>query len=244
MSSSNESRNILILGGSGKIARLATKMLIDAGHQVTSVIRDAAAAPELEALGAQVEVCDITQAKAVQWNKLQGDKDIVVWAAGLSKTSDATDAADAADAAAAVRTLQRDAPWSMIDSLNRFDDRPSGAPLLIMLSYTGSLNNPWPKGDPKYAYGLAKQEVDRRLEAGVKFPFVVIAAGEIVDEATAGFESVADNAAAAGPTSRKLLAELIVEIANRGKAAVPEEGIRLPLKNGTQPVASLGYPVN
>ncbi|STC96024.1 NAD(P)H-binding protein [Corynebacterium renale] len=222
-------KKVLIIGGHGKDARLLTPLLIDAGHNVTSVIRQEDQVGHVQELGAQPLVQDITALNAVKWNELLAAYDVIVWSAGAGGRGDAT----------TTRAVDRDAAWSMIDSLNRLDDRPEKAPTLLLVSFTGSLNNPWDKNDPMYAYGLAKQEVDRRLNAGVKFPFVVVAPGELTDDDNSGIKRVDDIASAAEPTPRQAVAAVLAELV--GRADIPEHGARVAIAGGGAPASEISF---
>lgn len=189
-------------------------LLITGPDRVAQLTKDA-----LAAAGHKVTVVeDPTALNAVAWNRAQENNDAVVWCGGGIPDSPDT------------RAVDRDAPWSMIDSLNRLDDRPQGAPLLVLLSIAGSLQNQWPKDDARHAFGLAKQEVDRRLEAGVKFPYAVVAAGPLVDAEADKLVAIADEPTTA-PTSRGLVAAKIATVVSEGAAALPEQGVRLPVAN-------------
>ena len=50
---------VTIIGGHGKVALLAEPMLVDAGHQVTGIIRAESQSADLMARGATPEVVDI-----------------------------------------------------------------------------------------------------------------------------------------------------------------------------------------
>lgn len=229
MTSGTTQKKVLLIGGHGKVALQLTPLLIDAGHSLTSIVRQESHATEVAELGATPLVKDITTLNAVQWNELLGTFDVIIWSAG----------AGGRGGAETTRAVDRDAAWSMIDSLNRLDDRPEKAPTLLLVSFTGSLNNPWDKEHPMYAYGLAKQEVDRRLAAGVKFPYVVLGPGELTDESATGIQIVEDVASAAAPTPRAAVAAVLAELA--GRADIPSDGARIAFAGGTTAVSEIAF---
>ena len=57
---------IVILGGHGAVAMIAGRKLVEAGHQVTSVIRSADQKTGIEAIGATPLVLDLQEASTEQ----------------------------------------------------------------------------------------------------------------------------------------------------------------------------------
>ncbi|KIT68081.1 NAD-dependent dehydratase, partial [Staphylococcus aureus] len=53
---------VMIIGGHGKVAQLATPLLVQAGHTVTSIIRNPGQEDTIRTLGAIPMVFDIEQA--------------------------------------------------------------------------------------------------------------------------------------------------------------------------------------
>ena len=75
-------RKVLIIGGHGRVALLATPKLVARGDRVTSVIRAEEQAGDVEKLGATAHVADITALSAAQWRELVSGHDVIVWSAG------------------------------------------------------------------------------------------------------------------------------------------------------------------
>jgi len=73
---------IVIVGGHGKIARLLVTPLVDAEHQVVSLVRNPDHATDLEPLGAEVALLDIESDGTERFAQLFKDADAVVFAAG------------------------------------------------------------------------------------------------------------------------------------------------------------------
>lgn len=73
---------VIVIGGHGKVARVASPLLVAAGHQVTSVIRAADQAEEVRAQGITPEVADVTELDLAGFVDLVTGHDAVVWSAG------------------------------------------------------------------------------------------------------------------------------------------------------------------
>ena len=76
--------NVTIIGGHGKVALLAEPKLVQAGHTVNAVIRNADQRSDIESKGANAVVLDIQNASTTEIEKmLQETKtDVLVWSAG------------------------------------------------------------------------------------------------------------------------------------------------------------------
>src|SRR5690625_7379269 len=74
--------NVMIIGGHGKVAQQATPLLIEAGHTVTSMIRNADQEETIKDLGATPLVLDVETASKDDLVKAFADQDAIVWAAG------------------------------------------------------------------------------------------------------------------------------------------------------------------
>ena len=94
---------ITIFGGHGKIALLLAPMLVEAGHDVTSVIRNPDHIGDVEATGAVALVSSLEEADLeTLTSQLQG-VDAVVWSAGAGGGS--PERTYAVDRDAAIRTM-------------------------------------------------------------------------------------------------------------------------------------------
>lgn len=80
---------IAIIGGHGQVARLLTKILIDRGYRVLSVIRNAGQIKTIEALGAEVIVANIENLNARDLTPFLRGCVAVVFAAGAGPNSGA-----------------------------------------------------------------------------------------------------------------------------------------------------------
>ena len=73
---------ITIFGGHGKIALLLAPLLVEAGHEVTSVVRNPDHVADVEATGAAALVSSVEDADLDSLTSQLEDVDAVVWSAG------------------------------------------------------------------------------------------------------------------------------------------------------------------
>ena len=140
--------NVIIIGGHGKVAQLATPLLVDAGHTVTSIIRNADQEATIEELGATPILLDIETANQDDFARVFEGQDAVVWAAGAGGGNpDRTYAVD------------RDAAIASMDAAQGAD-----AMRYIMISYLGSsLDHGVPEDSAFYPYAQSKALADEHL---------------------------------------------------------------------------------
>lgn len=140
--------NIIIIGGHGKVAQLATPLLVEAGHTVTSIIRNPEQQADIEALGATPLVFDIETANQDDFAKVFTGFDAVIWAAGAGGGNPARTYA-----------VDRDAAIASMDAAQ-------GAEALryVMVSYHGaSLEHGVPEDHSFFPYAEAKAQADEHL---------------------------------------------------------------------------------
>jgi len=139
---------IVIIGGHGKIALLAAPLLVAAGHDVTSLIRNPDHAPDVDATGATPRVADVENMDTDQIGAAISGHDALVWSAGAGGGSPAR--TYAVDRDAAMRTVDAAAKAHV----DRF----------IMVSYFGaSLNHGVPQSNSFFHYAEAKAAADEYL---------------------------------------------------------------------------------
>lgn len=141
---------ILLIGGHGKVALLAEPLLVEAGHEVTAVIRNPDHASDIVATGATPLVADIETFDLARFTDLVSGSDVVVWSAG-------------AGGGAPERTyaVDRDAAIRSIDAASA-----AGVRRYVMVSYFGA--GPDHGVDPDdgfFAYAEAKAAADAHLRA-------------------------------------------------------------------------------
>lgn len=141
---------ILLIGGHGKVALLAEPLLVEAGHEVTAVIRNPDHESDIVATGATPLVADIETFDLARFTELVSGSDVVVWSAG-------------AGGGAPERTyaVDRDAAIRSIDAASA-----AGVRRYVMVSYFGA--GPDHGVDPDdgfFAYAEAKAAADAHLRA-------------------------------------------------------------------------------
>jgi NAD(P)-dependent dehydrogenase (short-subunit alcohol dehydrogenase family) len=83
------SRHVVVTGGGKGIGRSCVERFLAAGDQVTAFGRDEAALAEVAALGARVELCDVSQADSIQtaFGALMEPVDVLVNNAGIAESA-------------------------------------------------------------------------------------------------------------------------------------------------------------
>ncbi|WP_144711649.1 SDR family oxidoreductase [Curtobacterium pusillum] len=162
--------NVIVLGGHGKVALLATRILADRGHTVTSVIRNADQADEVRAHGGQPHVADIQQQTITDFAELVHGHDAVVWSAGAGGGS--ADRTWAVDRDAAILSMQGAAR--------------AGVDRYVMVSWSGSvLDHGVPQDDDFFAYAQSKVIADAVLrDSGLRW--TIVAPSTLTDDEPTG----------------------------------------------------------
>lgn len=111
-----------IIGGHGKVAMEATRLLRAAGHEVRSWIRDPLQADDLRAVGAEPVVADVEALDVDAMAALLTGSDAVVWAAGAGGGDPERTAA-----------VDRDGAIASMDAAER-----AGVTRYVMVSYFGA----------------------------------------------------------------------------------------------------------
>ncbi|WP_416392998.1 MULTISPECIES: SDR family oxidoreductase [unclassified Curtobacterium] len=162
--------NVILFGGHGKVALLATRILTDRGHTVTSVIRDPDQADEIRAHGGQPNVADIQQQTLTDFAELIHGHDAVVWSAGAGGGS--ADRTWAIDRDAAILSVQGAAK--------------AGVDRYVMVSWSGSLlDHGVPQDNDFFAYAQSKMIADAVLrDSGLRW--TVVAPSTLTDDEPTG----------------------------------------------------------
>jgi uncharacterized protein YbjT (DUF2867 family) len=164
--------NIGIIGGHGKVARLATPLLVERGNRVVSIIRKQEQAAEIEGLGAEPLVRDVMDLSREEMTELfrEAGLDAVVWSAGVGGGDPE-------------RTwkVDRDAAIRSMDAAEA-----AGATRYVMVSYMGaSLNHSVPEEDGFYAYAQSKAEADEHLR-GSNLEWTLLGPNSLSEEDPSG----------------------------------------------------------
>lgn len=197
------SHKVLLIGGHGKVALLATPKLIDASLTVTSLFRNPDHTAEIEELGATPLLRDVTELSVEDWAEVMRDVDTVVWSAGNGGKNgpDATYAID------------RDAAIASIDGATSLGE---DAPRYIMVSYIGATKHTVDPSHSFYPYAASKKAADEHLAAS-GLDYLILAPAALTLDEVDGISVIADDPEAAGErsTSRQLVAQVIAEFAAR-----------------------------
>lgn len=166
--------NYLIIGGHGKVALLASKILADEGHTLTSMIRNPDHWGDVEAAGAAPLVLDIEKASKQDLVDAMRGMDAVIWSAGAGGGDPAR-----------TRAVDRDAAKLSIDAA-----KEAGISRYIMVSYLHSrLDHGVPETEPFYTYAQSKAEADEHLRNS-GLDYTVLGPGALTLEEATGKISV------------------------------------------------------
>lgn len=188
---------IAIIGGHGKIALQAAALLTDAGHEVSSIIRDAAQSEDITARGATPVVLDIESASTADLAAALTGHDAIVFSAGAGGGN--PDRTYAVDRDAAIRSV--DAATQA--SVERF----------VMVSYFGaSVDHGVDPGDSFHAYAEAKGRADQYLRAA-DLQWTIVAPSTLSDDAATGTIATREQGAQRGTAvARADVAAVVVAV--------------------------------
>jgi len=157
---------ITIFGGHGKIALLLAPLLVEAGHDVRSVIRNPEHTADVEATGAMAVLSSVEEADTTTLTSLLSGTDAVVWSAGAGGGS--AERTIAVDQDAAIRSM--DAAQN------------AGASRYVMVSFSGAfLEHHVDEDNPFRAYQDAKIAADDHLR-GTDLNWTVLAPGTLTTD--------------------------------------------------------------
>lgn len=221
------SPRVVIIGGHGKVARLAAPKLVSAGYTVAALIRDPAHRADVERTGAEPVLLDIETATVEQLADTFRDASAVVFSAGAGGGDPAR--TNAVDFEAAVRSMAA--------------AERAGVCRFVMVSYATAAVDP-ERVDPDssfYPYVRAKHAADAHLR-DTDLDYTILGPGSLTLEIGSGRIQVADHAgdvagrtpsATEKATSREHVADVIVHVLTQ-RAAVRET---VNFYDGTTPIA-------
>ncbi|MFJ3382380.1 SDR family oxidoreductase [Curtobacterium sp. NPDC090217] len=162
--------DIIIFGGHGKVALLATRILSERGHHVTSVIRNPDQADDIRAHGGEPAVADIQELTLSGFEDLVRGQDAVVWSAGAGGVS--VDRTWAIDRDAAVLSVQA--------------AKRAGVERYVMVSWSGSvLDHGVPQDNDFFAYAQSKMIADAVVrDSGLEW--TIVAPSTLTDDEPTG----------------------------------------------------------
>jgi uncharacterized protein YbjT (DUF2867 family) len=187
---------ITIFGGHGKIALLLAPLLVDAGHEVTSVIRNPDHVADVEATGATALVSSVEDADADTLVALLTGQDAVIWSAGAGGGS--PERTYAVDRDAAIRTM---------DAASEV-----GAGRYVMVSFSGSFADVRvPEDNPFRHYQDAKIAADEHLR-GTDLDWTILGPGTLTLEPGGGAVNPDARFNDGDRTSRELVAQVALAV--------------------------------
>ena len=187
---------VTIIGGHGKIALLLAPMLVEAGHEVTSVIRNPDHAADVERTGARALVASVEDADEAALAEQLAGQDAVIWSAGAGGGN--PERTYAVDRDAAIRSM--DAATT------------AGARRYVMVSFSGSTSDALvPEDNPFRHYQDAKIAADEHLR-GSGLDWTILAPGTLTLEP--GGKAVNPDASFndGDTTSRELVAQVATAV--------------------------------
>ena len=183
---------ITIFGGHGKVALLLAPLLVEAGHEVTSVVRNPDHVSDVEATGATAVVSSVEDADTAALTELLSGQDGVVWSAGAGGGS--PERTYAVDRDAAIRTMDAAAA--------------AGVGRYVMVSFSGaSPDVRVPEDNPFRHYQDAKIDADEHLR-GTDLGWTILGPGTLTTEPSTGAVNPAAGFNDGDETSRELVAQV------------------------------------
>ncbi|MEN3120921.1 MULTISPECIES: SDR family oxidoreductase [Janibacter] len=181
---------IVLIGGHGKVALLLAPILVEQGHEVTSVVRNPDHAADVEATGATARVADVEQLDVPGLAEVLEGHDAVVWSAGAGGGD--PERTYAVDRDAAIRSI--DAAGS------------AGVRRYVMVSYAGAGPDHGVAPDnPFFAYAEAKAAADEHLR-GTDLDWTVLGPSGLTLEPASGSIDVGEGG---GKVSRGNVARVV-----------------------------------
>lgn len=165
---------VTLIGGHGKVALLAAPLLVAAGHDVRSVIRNPEQSETVAATGATPVIADVETLDVAGLADLLSGSDAVIWSAGAGGGDEARTWA-----------VDRDAAIRSMDAAQQ-----AGVNRYVMVSYFGSrlVDGEFPgvaEGEPMYAYFNAKSQADEHLRTRTTLAWTVLGPSTLtLDEPT------------------------------------------------------------
>lgn len=210
---------IIIIGGHGKVALLAAPLLVEAGHEVVSLIRDPAQADDVAATGAVPLVLSVEEASEAELAGALTGADAVVWSAGAGGKG-GPERTEAIDRHAAIRSM--DAAEAV------------GVPRYVMVSFLNSYgDDPVPADHPLRTYAMAKLTADRHLQT-TGLDWTILGPGVLTLEEPTGRITVGRVGPGADTsTSRANVAALIAAVLDEPASV----GKVIPFRDGDTAVA-------
>jgi len=206
---------IAIIGGHGKVSMLLTPLLIGAGHEVTSLIRNPDHAEDVTAAGATAAMADVEHLDADGIARHLAGHDAVVWSAGAG--GGAADRTYAVDRDAAIRSMDA----AGVAGVDRY----------VMVSYFGAgPDHGVPPDNSFFAYAEAKTAADAHLAAST-LQWTILAPSALTSDPGTGLVDAADGIEASS-VSREDVARMVAAVLERPRTA----GSCIAFNEGSTPI--------
>jgi nucleoside-diphosphate-sugar epimerase len=207
---------IAIIGGHGKVALHLARILTDAGHSVSSLIRNTEHGDDVKRSGATPVILDVEQAGAADLAGALTGHDAVVWSAGAGGGNPAR--TWAVDRDAAIRSMEA--------------AQDAGVDRYVMVSYFGaSVDHGLLPEDPFFAYAEAKAAADEYLRA-TPLSWTILGPGTLTLAPATGLIDV-DDEAEGGTVTREDVALVIAAVLERPNTV----GRLIRFNNGRTPIS-------
>ena len=194
---------ITIFGGHGKIALLLAPLLVEAGHEVTSVIRNSDHVADVEATGATAVVSSVEDADTDALTELLRGSDAVVWSAGAGGGS--PERTDAVDRDAAIRSMDA----AVAAGVSRY----------VMVSFSGATaDHLVPEDDPFRRYQDAKIAADEHLRR-TELDWTVLGPGALTTDPSDGRVNPDASSRDGDESPRELVAQVVAAVLADGRAS-------------------------
>ncbi len=194
---------VTLFGGHGKIALLLAPMLVEAGHEVTSVVRNPDHVADVEATGATALVSSLEEADTDTLAELLSGQDAVVWSAGAGGGS--AERTNAVDRDAAIRSMDAAAA--------------SGADRYVMVSFSGSDPDALvPEDNPFRVYQDAKIAADEHLRAS-GLDWTILGPGSLTTDASDGGVNPEATSGEGDESPRELVARVAAAVLGDERAS-------------------------
>lgn len=210
---------IMIIGGHGRVALLAAPLLVEAGHEVTSVIRNPDHEAEVAAMGATPHVADVQHLDTAAFTDLLVGQDVLVWSAGAGGGN--PERTYAVDRDAAITSIEA----ATIAGVGRY----------VMVSYAGAGADHGVEPDNSFfAYAEAKAAADQALRAS-RLDWTILGPSRLTTDNPTGMVEVldADGAPGSGQVSRGNVAQMIAAVVTEPAAI----GRTIDFNDGQTPVS-------
>ncbi|MFW0792366.1 SDR family oxidoreductase [Gordonia sp. CPCC 205515] len=187
---------VAIIGGHGKIALRAARILSQRGDDVTSIIRNDAHVADVTDAGANPVVADIEQLDTAGLASVLAGQDAIVWSAGAGGGD--PQRTYAVDRDAAIRSM--DAAKS------------AGVARYVMVSYFGAgPDHGVPEDNSFFAYADAKAAADEYLRA-TSLNWTILGPSRLTDEPGSGKIKVGGSRSDSSEASRDNVAAVIAAV--------------------------------